>query len=139
MNENFRFTKVIAIIGSILVLIPVAAAVAFSLARLIRGGNFMIDYMLPAEVFYIILAGGALLIWAAARAHKCLKAVLCTLGGAIVLLLATIGIAMATGLNTGATPEGGWESALTVSCLIASDLAVIALGIVGIKLINAIK
>lgn len=134
MDKKPGLTKFLALIGTILVWFPIAAAIFFSLARLVRAGMFNIDYMIPAEVFFIILAGGALLVWAAARAHKYLKAVLWTFGMSIVLLLAALGVAVVTGLNTGATPEGGWESALTVAGLIGSDLAVIALGIVGIKL-----
>lgn len=139
MEKNARRTKFLAITGTVLVLFPVAAAIFFSAARLIRGGPFMIDYLLPGELFFVILLGGGLLVWAAFRLKKYLKPVLWTFGLAILLLFAAIGLASATGLATGAIPAGGWESITTTSFMIGSDLAVIALGIVGIKLISAIK
>lgn len=139
MEKNARTTKFLAIMGAVLVLFPVAAAIFFSAARLTRGGPFMIDYLLPGELFFIILLGGALLLWASIRAKKVLKPVLWTFGLAIILLLAAIGLATATGLASGTTPSGGWESITTTGLMIGSDLAVIALGIAGIKLISAIK
>ena len=60
MEKNARRTKFLAITGTVLVLFPVAAAIFFSAARLIRGGPFMIDYLLPGELFFVILLGGGL-------------------------------------------------------------------------------
>ena len=139
MDKKPGFTKFLALIGTALVWLPFVVAIFFSLTRLVRGGRFNFDFLIPAEIFYITLAGGALLIWGAARAHKYLKAVLWTFGITVFLLLAALGVAVGTGLNTGATPEGGWESALTLAGLMGSNLASIALGIVGIKLISGLK
>ncbi len=67
MDNKHIFTKILALAGTILAWLPVAAPILFSGARLGRGGMFHIDYLMPAELFPLVLAGGGLLLWAALR------------------------------------------------------------------------
>jgi hypothetical protein len=60
------------------------------------------------------------------------------LGAAVVLLVASQGLAVLTGLADGSTPTGGWQWALVLGMLIGFILAVIVLGIGGIMLLRAL-
>ncbi|MEL7591776.1 MAG: hypothetical protein AAGU17_10855 [Anaerolineaceae bacterium] len=57
MENKSRFSRVSAIGGTILVWLPVAAMVIQSASHLIRNGQFMPDYLHPAELFLVVLAG----------------------------------------------------------------------------------
>ena len=63
MKPTNRLTKFLAISGTILVGLPVVAPIVFSLIRLVQGGSFMFDYLMPGELALLVLIGAGLLIW----------------------------------------------------------------------------
>jgi thiol:disulfide interchange protein len=136
MAKNDWFTKILAIVGTILVGLPVVAPIIFGLTRLIRSGRFMVDYLMPAEFGFLVLAGAILLIWAAIRARAYLKWIGWSVGIAIFLVVGGMWLATATGLADGSTPEGGWQSAVVYGGIIGYDLSVISLTLAGIWLIR---
>ncbi len=109
MEKKNTLTKILAIMGTVLVWFPLLAAVILSIAHLIRSGKFLFDFLIPAEIFYVILIGGALLIWAAVRAKIYWAWIIWSLVGAVVCLVASQGLAMVTGIASGTRPaEGFW-------------------------------
>ncbi|MEN6523068.1 MAG: hypothetical protein ABFD14_05010 [Anaerolineaceae bacterium] len=109
MEKKNTLTKMLAIMGTLLVWFPLLAAVILSIAHLIRSGKFLFDFLIPAEIFYVILIGGALLIWAAVRAKTYWAWIIWSLVGAVVCLVASQGLAMVTGIASGTRPaEGFW-------------------------------
>ena len=134
-NKNI-FTKILAIAGNVLVWLPIAAPVFFSAAMLIRSGMFRMDYLMPAELFPLVLVGGGLLLWAALRMRRQRGLIGWGLGGTFVLLLGSQWLAVATGLADGRTEPNGWQWALVLGGLTGYILAVIVIGVGGILLLR---
>ncbi len=134
MEKKDTLTRILAILGTILVLAPVLMPFIFMLAVLIRAGEFHFDFLMPAELFLVVLAGGLMLIVAAWRARNQRKWVGWSLAAGAFFLAASLLLASVSGLASGAIePQGFWMVA-TVSLLVLFDLMVIALGIGGIRL-----
>ena len=128
------FNKILAIVGTVLVGLPILAPILFSVARLLQSGRFMLDYLMPAELFPLVLVGGVLLLWAALRRRRFRGLIGWGLGGSVVLLVGSQALAVVTGLASGATQPGGWQWALVLGGLIAFILAVILTGVGGVLL-----
>ena len=134
-NKNI-FTKILAIAGTLLVWLPVAAPLFFSALMLIRSGMFRMDYLMPAELFPLVLVGGGLLLWAALRARRRRALIGWGLVAAVVLPVTGSAIAKVTGLADGRIEPGGWQWALVLGFLAGYVLAVIVIGIGGILLLR---
>ena len=110
MPKKGWLTKTLAIAGTFLAWLPMLALVIITGAMLIRRGEFHFDYLIPAELFPVFLGGGLLLLWASIRAKRYRIWIGVGLGAAVLLLVAGQGIAIATGLASGAIRPGGWQS-----------------------------
>jgi hypothetical protein len=62
MEKKDVLTKILAIVGTVLVWIPILAPVVFSVIRFIAQRRFRFDYLMPAELFPAALVGGGLLL-----------------------------------------------------------------------------
>lgn len=131
MAKKDTLTKVLTIIGLVLVWLPVLAPLFFLIRSLISSGEPNFDYLMPAEVFPAVFVGAALLIWAAVRAHAYVKWTAWGLAVAIGLLFGGQGVAVLTGLASGAVEPTGWPMVATMGMLIGYDLAVIFIGVGG--------
>lgn len=136
MEKRGVFTKILAIVGTVLAWIPILAPILFSGIFTLRTGMFRFDYLMPAELFPLALVGGVLLIWAALRAHSRLGLVAWALGIAIVMLAGGQALAVVTGLASGATEPSGWQWGLVVASLVVFSLALIGVGAGGILLLR---
>ena len=137
MEKRGILTKILAIAGTVLAWFPVLVPVIFSVAVSIRSGRLhSIDYLMPAELFPAVLAGGVLLIWAALRARMHLRLISWGFGLAIVLLVGSQALAVITGLASGETEPVGWQWALVLASLAGYVLAIIAMGVGGILLLR---
>jgi hypothetical protein len=116
MNTSKRsgITKTIAIIGTLLVSLPLLAPILFTLIFLLRSGIFHFDYLMPAELFPLVLVGGGLLLWAAFRIRSYKKLIGWSYGMAIFLLTASQVIAVLSGLASG---KIGTESPFIVAVM----------------------
>ena len=146
-NKKSALTRILAIAGTVLVWTPLLAPVLLAVATLVRQGWFAFDYLVPAELFPLVLAGGALLLWAAWRRHRFLPAkgpqvlvnwIGWSLGSAAVLLLLVDVFSALTGLASGAVQPGGWQTALVLAALAGYILAVLLTGVGGICLLRAV-
>jgi hypothetical protein len=136
MEKKGILTKILAVAGTVFVWFPVLAPILFSEEFFINVRRFRIDYLMPAELFPVVLVGGGLLIWAALRAHSHLKMIAWGVGIAVGTLVVGQGLAMITGLASGANEAEGWRMVLVLGALILYVLAVIGIGIGGILLLR---
>ncbi len=127
-------TKILAIIGTVLVWLPRLAPLFFSAVRFVQARRFLLDYLMPAELFLLVLVGGGLLIGAAVRAHSQRALIGGGLGGAVVLLVSGQALAVVTGIASGEIEPAGWPWAVVVASLAAYVLAVIVVGVGGLLL-----
>ena len=134
MKNNL--TKGLAIVGTVLVWLPVLAPFVFSLLGFFRRGFFNFDYLMPAEFFLVFLVGGGLLLWAALRARSHREVIGGGLGAAVIFLAASMVLASATGLASGAVEPGGWQFILVIGLIAAYSLAVVVTGVAGVRLVR---
>ena len=142
MSRKAGFTKVLAILGTVLVWLVLLSPLFFWLAFTIRSGRFdlaHLDYLMPAELFLVALAGAGLLSWAALRARRRVKWILSALVIAVLALVGMQGLAVVTGLAHGETQPGGWEWGLVVGALVIYILALAGLGTGGIVLLGELS
>jgi hypothetical protein len=128
MEKKDMLAKILSIIGTVLVWIPILAPVFFGIAALAAEGTFRFDYLMPAEFGMLVFAGGALLLWGALRA------------GAWLVIIAP-GIVIAAGaisiLNTfGDVEPGSMRWKIVMGLLITYTLATVVTGVGGILLVR---
>lgn len=133
MNNGW-FTKLLAVAGTILTGLPITAPIIFAVISLVMDGRFRFDYLMPAELFFLSLGGGAMLIWAAIKAFSRLKMIAWSLGIGIVLFFGSQGLAVITGLADGRIGEESQWFIVVISMLILFILAMASLFIGGILL-----
>lgn len=136
MGKKDNLTKVLAIVGTVLVWIPVLAPALFSLAFLIQARVFRFDYLMPAELFPAVLVGGGLLLWAALRARARRGLIGGSLAGAVILPVAGQALASVTGLASGRTEPTGWPWVLVLASLVLFIVALVVLGVGGVLLLR---
>jgi hypothetical protein len=129
-------TRVLAIIGTVLVWLVVLSPAALSALQLLAGRRFLFDYLMPAELCPVALIGGGLLLWAAWRAHSRRKVIgwgLAISAGSLVTCLA---VASVTGLASGDIEPTGWQWALASAFLGLYVLALVGVGVGGVLLLR---
>jgi hypothetical protein len=136
MGKRDIFTRTLAAVGTVLVWFPILAPILFSAGFLIRARMFRFDYLMPAELFPLALLGGGLLLWAALRARARRGLIGGSLGGAVAALFGGQALATITGLASGRTEPTGWPWALVLACLALYAVALIVMGVGGVRLIR---
>ena len=136
MEKTGILTRILAIVGTVLVWFPILAPVLLSVARIIQGRIFLFDYLMPAELFPVAMAGGGLLLWAALRARSRRGIIGWGLGIAVSLLVAGQALAVVTGLASGDTEPTGWQWALVLASIGIYSLALVVIGVGGVLLIR---
>lgn len=136
MGNKSVFTKILAVLGTLLVLFPILAPIILSISKLIQSHQFRLDYLMPAELAPLVLIGGFLLLLAAILLRRYRGLIGGSLGGALLLLVGSQALAVVTGLASGRTTPGGWQWNLVLSALVAYILAVILIGIGGVLLLR---
>ncbi len=128
--------KILAIIGTVLVCLPLLAPFVFSAMMYSRSQMFRFDFMIPAELFPVVLLGGALLLTASLLAKLFRKLICWSLGIAFGLLIIGQTIAVTTGLADGRIgPDTIWLP-IVMGTIIGYALTLFALGYGGILLIK---
>jgi hypothetical protein len=136
MGKKDILTKILAIFGTVLVGFPILAPVILTIVTTLRSGIFRFDYLMPAELFPAVIAGGGLLLWAALRAHARRALVGWGLAGAAGLLVGGQVLAVATGIASGASEPAGVFWLLIVASIVGYSLLVVEMGIAGILLLR---
>jgi hypothetical protein len=135
MPNTSTLTKILALLGTLLVWFPIQAPLLLSAVRIIQTGTSQLDYLMPAELFPVALVGAALLIWAAWRAHAQRQIIAWSLGVAFAALLLGQGLALATGLASGAAEPVGFWWALALAMLAVYSLGLVIAGVGGVLLL----
>ena len=136
MEKKDIFSKSLAIIGTVLVWVPILSPVGVSVIGYSVGRMFRFDYLMPAELFPVALVGGGLLMWAALRVHSRRRIVGLGLGIAAGCLVGGQAFAVATGLASGDTEPAGWQWALVLASIGFYSLALIVIGVGGVLLVH---
>ncbi|NJC97576.1 MAG: hypothetical protein C3F07_15220 [Anaerolineales bacterium] len=136
MENKGALTKVLSIAGTVLVWLPILAPILFGAISFIADGVFRFDYLMPAELFFLVIIGGGLLLWAAVRSHLRWKLFGWTLAIAAALFFGMQALAEVTGLADGSTPMGGWQWMLVLGTLVLYIVTVIAIDIGGVLLLR---
>ena len=126
MEKKAVLSKILAIVGTVLVWIPILAPVVFGFVSLGMDGIYRFDYLMPAELGILAFGGGVLLLWAAIRARSRQGITAWGLGiaaGSIAVLMAF-----------GDVEPGSLKWALVVGLLSAYSLAIVVMGVGGILL-----
>lgn len=132
------FTKLLAVTGTLLVWFPLLAPIILALVLQMTRGKFLLDYLMPAELFPAVLIGGGLLIWAAFRAQVTKKLLVWSLSIAVLSLVGAQAFAEISGIASGARPAAGWPWLVLIGTLILFLLSVLATGIGGLRLLRKI-
>jgi hypothetical protein len=136
MKNNTILKKVLAIIGTVIVLVPFAFMIVTSIVGSIRMGMFRMDYLIPAEMAPLVLLGSLMIFWAALLSKYHLKLIIYTMAAAIVLLIGSMVTAAASGLASGAMEPTGAVWAIVVITIILYDISTAVLGVEGIMVIR---
>ena len=136
MKDSIVLTKTLAIVGNILGWFPILAPIVLAFAALFTRGRFLLDFLIPAEIFPVPLAGALLLLWAGVRAHSRWKLIAWTLGISVALLVGSQALAVVTGLASGATEPSGFWFILVMAVFVAFLVALIAVAVEGILLLR---
>ncbi|MCB9420272.1 MAG: hypothetical protein H6667_10720 [Ardenticatenaceae bacterium] len=136
MSRKDVLTKILAITGTVLAWFPIVAPIFLTVIFLIAKGLFRFDFLMPAELFWVALVGGGLLIWAALRAHSRQKLIIWSLIIAIAALASSQGLAVLTGLASGEREASGWPFILVLTLLAIFILALVVQGIGGAYLLR---
>lgn len=136
MEKKNALTKVLAIVGTVLVWFPLLAPVLLSAVLLIAEGRFLFDYLMPMELFLVALAGSGLLLWGTLRAHARAKFIVWGIGTAIFMFFGVQWFAEITGMASGETEPVGWMWAVAIASLVVYVLGIILVGTGGALLLR---
>jgi len=136
MAKRGGFTKGLAILGTLLAILPLLAPVGFMAIRYVQSQRVHFDYLMPAELFPVALVGGALLIWAAVRAEMHKGLIVTSLVAAVVLLVGSQVQAVVSGLASGETQPAGIDWVIVVGLLIGFTIGLAALCVGGVLLLR---
>ncbi len=139
MGNRGVLTKILAVIGMILLWAPLAFMILTSVIGSIMMGQFHCDFLIPAELFPIVIVGGLLLMWAALRAKLMRKPIIIDLIAAAVFLFAAQGIAILSGIASGAAAATGFYWWLIIATFVLHILSELGMAICGIMLIRKLR
>jgi hypothetical protein len=103
MEKNNQLTRGLALFGTMMMWLPLLMPLVFAMAALWGERRFLLDYLMPAELFPLSIIGFGLLLWAALRVHSHQKWIGWGFVTALVLLFLSQTVAVVTGLASGAT------------------------------------
>lgn len=136
MQNKGRLTKTLAVTGVALVWFPFLAMILTARIGVPEGPGFQVDYLIPAELFPLVLVGCGLLVWAALRARTWRGPIVWGVAIAVIALVGGQWLAMLTGLDSGKTEPAGVGFAVVVASIAVYMLALVEVGVAGIMLVR---
>ncbi len=134
MSKPPVLTRILAVTGAVLTGLPLLLPVVFGLTHLFETGTFLLDYLMPAELFFLTLAGGAALIWAAARQRALLRPMIAWLAASAGFLVISQIAAVVTGLASSPAEVADWRMTLVTALLAVFIFCSLGLFAAGIRL-----
>lgn len=138
MGKRGSFTKILALLGTLVIWLVLLAPVFFSAMRYIQSSQFRFDWLMPAELSPAILIGGLLLFWAALRARSQSRPIAWGLLIAIVMLVIGQTYAVISGLASGEIEAAGLPWMLVTASIGLYILGVLITGLGGIRLLGVL-
>ncbi len=130
-------TRILAIVGVILLWFTLLAPVVLSMSILISKHILRFDYLMPGELFLMALAGGLILTWVAFRAQYLTRLIAGEVTVATISLVGSQVFAVISGVASGAVKDS-WQLSLVIAMFVVYWLALIAIGIGGIQLLRKV-
>ena len=138
-NKNkVHLNRILAFIGTIFLFIPILFPILLSILHLLATGRFLFDYLIPAELFFLVIAGTLILLIASIRSEIYRKSVIALTIIIITTLPLAQMIAVLTGLANGDMEPVGWRLYLVLMFLGIYTISILIQGIYGIRLIKAL-
>ncbi|MBN1241598.1 MAG: hypothetical protein JXA15_02695 [Spirochaetales bacterium] len=132
MDLRVTLKKSLALVGTLLAALPLIAPIALTIMRVAGGASFIFDYLMPAELFPLAIAGGLMILVAGLLSRRRRWLAIGSLAAAAIFFLGITVGAELTGLASGAHPATGWRVALLYGFLVlfvASEIAIVVGGI----------
>lgn len=133
MNARATWTKALAVVGTVLVIVPIAAAIASAIPVLTTPDSTF-DWMTPAEYAPVALVGGVLLLGCSIMAKDRRGLVITGNALSFGVLIAGLVVARVSGLATGEREAEGLIWALVVASIAIYVLGLIVLIVAGMLL-----
>lgn len=131
MKKKEVFIKIILIIGTVLVWLPILAPVLLSVYSGIKERMFLFDYLMPIELFTSALVGGGLILWAALWARARRRLISWCFG---IMLVLRIGVDV-IGLALRESTLTGWWTSLLYTSIVAYSIIIVVIGVGGVLLL----
>jgi hypothetical protein len=126
--------RALAVTGTTLTGLPLAAPLVLAVVTLATAGVLRVDFLMPGELFALVITGAGLQLAAAFLADQLATLIGTFAATTVVMFGATTWIADATGLSSGAIAPAGWPLALLLTAYGLYVGAVIGLVAAGIAL-----
>jgi len=123
MGKRDTLSKILTIIGTVLVWIPILAPVVFGFVSLVMDGIYRFDYLMPAELGILVFVAGGLLLWGAIRARS--------QQGIIAWGLGIAAGTMAILFAFGDVEPGSLRWGIAIGLLVFYSLSIVAMGVGG--------
>jgi len=126
VDKTGVLSKILTVVGTILVLFPILAPLVLGFISLGVDGIYRLDYLMPAELGILVFVGGALLLWGALRIRLRQGQIAWGFGlavGSIAILV-----------SFGDVEPGSLKWAIAVGLLVTYTLAIMLMGVGGILL-----
>jgi len=123
MGKRDTLSKILTIIGTVLVWIPILAPVVFGFVSLVIDGIYRFDYLMPAELGILVFVAGGLLLWGAIRARS--------QQGIIAWGLGIAAGTMAILFAFGDVEPGSLRWGIAIGLLVFYSLSIVAMGVGG--------
>lgn len=134
--ERDTFTRILAVGGTVMVWFSLLAPVFLTAAFFLQEGLLRFDFLMPAELFPVALAGSACLVWGSLRAGRRRALIGGGMAAAMASLVAAQLSAVMTGLASGEREPTGWPWALALGGILGYSAALIVVGAGGILLVR---
>jgi hypothetical protein len=138
MSTSDKIPRYLAVTGTVLAWFPILAPIVLSLYLFSQEQIWMFDFLIPAEIFPVVVSAALLLIWAAFRAHLYRARIGWSFLIQIAALTVAAFIAQSTGLASGKTQPVGMPVYLVGLCFLVFWLALISMAVGGALLWNAL-
>jgi hypothetical protein len=126
MEKRDTLSKILTVLGTVLVWIPILAPLVFGFFSLSMDGVYRFDFLMPAELGILVFVGGVSLLWGAIRARSQQGIIAWGLGiaaGSIALLFAL-----------GDVEPGSLRWGIAIGLLVVYSLAIVVMGVGGVLL-----
>ena len=133
MQKRQRFTRVLAILGTVLLWLPVIMMVALTVGGAPRKVGSLPFFAVGAmDVFPVVALGGGLMLWAAVRARSHRK----VLG---LSLAAPVGGIVCGVVWSQPVPSDGWVLLVTTGLIVLYWIGLLIAAVSGISLVRSLS